>query len=120
MHVDATAEERAGVIFNNGAAGMPNFIGTRYGVVTRISTRPAAPDLPVLYGTTTTGVHIEALALHYNHNQWWHRFETMWPPGSAAHLSYGARIRDGGPLDLAHVVMPGSHPNNELNRREAR
>lgn len=106
-HLDTTADnQRAGVIINNGAAGMPNFVGTRYGVVTRIATRPAAADMPVLYGTTIAGVDIEALALHYDHEQWWARFEAMWPNGSAAQLSCRARIRDGGPLDIGQAIVP--------------
>jgi hypothetical protein len=105
VRVDGAADHRAGVIINNGAAGMPNFIDTRYGVVTRIATRPAAADMPVLYGTTIAGIHIEALALHYNHTQWWGQFEAMWPSGSAANLSYGARIRDGGQLDIGQAIL---------------
>ena len=115
-HVGAQAGQRDGVIFNNGAAGMPNFVDSRYGVVTRIATRPAASDMPVLYGTTIAGVHVEALALHYNHEQWWDQFEAMWPAGSAAHLSYGARIRDGGPLDIEHAIIPNPQAHPELTR----
>ena len=96
--------DRHGVIINNGAAGMPNFRGTRYGVVTRIATQAASMDMPALYGTRIAGIHVEALALRYDHEQWWRKFETLWPPGSPAHLSYGARIRGGGELDLAAVV----------------
>src|SRR4029450_14138678 len=34
------------IIANNGAAGMPNFAGTQYGVLTRLSTRPSEGQLP--------------------------------------------------------------------------
>ena len=39
----------ARAVANNGAAGMPNFGGTRYGVVTRVGRKPFAlllPDVP--------------------------------------------------------------------------
>jgi len=95
---------RHGVIINNGAAGMPNFRDTRHGVITRIATQAASMDMPALYGTRIAGVHVEALALRYDHEQWWRKFETLWPLGSPAHLSYGARIRGGGELDIAAVA----------------
>jgi hypothetical protein len=65
---------------------------------------------------TIAGVHIEALALHYNHLQWWDQFEAMWPSGSVANLSYGARIRDGGHLDITQAVMSASTPDSALHR----
>ena len=37
-------------VINNGAAGMPNFAGTHFGVATRISVRPCPPTIH-LYGT---------------------------------------------------------------------
>ena len=49
-------------VINNGAAGMPNFSGSRFGLVSRIGTRPY-PHRP-LYGVVRNGVHIDAIALH--------------------------------------------------------
>ena len=55
-------ELRAGrlTIINNGAAGMPNFSGSRFGLVSRIATTPS-PHRP-LYGMARDGVHIDAIA----------------------------------------------------------
>jgi hypothetical protein len=81
-------------IINNGAAGMPNFAGTRFGIVSRIATRPS--PAPPLYGVTRRHVHIDALALPYDHAAFVDRFLARWPEGSAAHASYFRRI-DCGP-----------------------
>ena len=94
-----------GVIVNNGAAGMPNFKGSRYGVITRIATHAAPENMPTLYGTQIAGVHVDSLALHYAPHKWWSLFESLWPPNSPAHLSYGSRIHDGGELSLAQAVL---------------
>ena len=82
------------MIVNNGAAGMPNFVGTRFGLVSRIAARPS-PVGP-LYGVTRGNVHIDALALRYDHAAFLSRFLARWPAGSAAHASYFRRI-DCGP-----------------------
>ena len=87
------------VVINNGAAGMPNFAGTRFGIVTRISTRSAPVD--ALYGTVTGGVHVEALALPYDAAAWMTHFLRNWPAGSDAHVSYHQRMAAGPPYDLA-------------------
>lgn len=79
-------------VANNGAAGMPNFAGERYGVATRISVRPAAD---ALYGTRVAGVHVEAVAVRYDAPAWERRFLAAWPEGSAAHASYFRRIAQG-------------------------
>ena len=59
-------ELRAGrlTIINNGAAGMPNFSGTRFGLLSRIATTPS-PHRP-LYGLVRDGVHIDAIPLAYD------------------------------------------------------
>ena len=54
----------AGVIANNGAAGMPNFRGTRFGLVTRISTAERAD---ALYGERLGPIVVETLAVRYDH-----------------------------------------------------
>lgn len=85
--------EREGrVIANNGAAGMPNFLGTRYGLATRVSVRPGRG---ALYGARAGGLHVEAVALEYDASAWERRFLEWWPEGSDAHLSYHARIAGG-------------------------
>jgi hypothetical protein len=88
-------ELRAGhlTIINNGAAGMPNFLGTRFGVVSRIAASPS-PYRP-LYGLARDGVHIDAIALSYDHDAFLDRFLARWPQASAAHAAYFRRIIEG-------------------------
>ena len=56
-----------GVLINNGAAGMPNFRGTHYGVITRIALSPA-PD--ALYGSRIGPLYVDALPVHHDHDAW--------------------------------------------------
>lgn len=93
-------------LFNNGAAGMPNFAGTSFGVITRISIRAAATPA-ALYGTIIDGVHIDALAVHYDPIAWQNEFSGQWPAGSAAELSYGKRIANGPRYGLNRATGPG-------------
>jgi hypothetical protein len=79
-------------IVNNGAAGMPNFRGTQYGLATRIS---AAPSRDALYGLRVGAVHVEGVALRYDAAAWERMFLEMWPDGSDAHSSYYDRISRG-------------------------
>ena len=83
-----------GIVANNGAAGMPNHAGTRYGIVTRISTGPCAGG-ERLRGIERHGVHVDALRLDYDHDRWMRRFLSHWPAGSAAHASYHRRMVEG-------------------------
>ncbi len=80
------------VVANNGAAGMPNFAGEAFGLVTRISVHPAEGSL---YGTRVAGVFVDALAVRYDAIAWRSRFLASWPEGSAAHRSYFRRISQG-------------------------
>jgi len=94
------------VVANNGAAGMPNFTGSREGVVTRISVH-AARDSARLYGTRVAGVHVDAVRLAYDHERWERRFLASWPAGSHAHASYYRRICDGPRHALAAAAPAG-------------
>ena len=102
------------LLFNNGAAGMPNFAGTQFGVITRIAVTPA--PVAALYGTVIDGVHVEALAVHYNHRQWLTDFLANWPEGSAGHQSYFHRINNGPRYGLNKAMRTGIHINNRLLR----
>lgn len=84
-------------IVNNGAAGMPNFRGTRYGVATRIAARP---DKRALYAARAGRLHVEAHAIDYDHAAWLWRFLELWPEGSDAFQSYHRRIVHGPAYDL--------------------
>jgi hypothetical protein len=86
-------------IINNGAAGMPNFSATQFGVITRIATTPS--PYPPLYGVVRNGVHIDALAVNYNSDAFAARFLKRWPPGSPAYDSYYSRILNGPAYPLA-------------------
>jgi hypothetical protein len=94
------AFEGAGVIVNNGAAGMPNFAGTAYGLATRIS---LAPHSKALYRTRVGALHVEAVPIDYDALAWREAFLAQWPRGSDAHASYWRRITHGPRygLDLA-------------------
>ncbi len=102
-------------LFNNGAAGMPNFAGTQFGVITRIATTPA-PSHAALYGTVINGVHVDALALHYDPARWQNDFAANWPEGSPGHLSYQQRISNGPRHGINKAMRKGIHLNPELLR----
>ncbi len=80
-------------VINNGAAGMPNFSGSRFGIITRIATTPSPHA--TLYGLRRDGLFIDALAVHYDDDAFLERFLARWPQGSAAYLSYFSRITEG-------------------------
>jgi hypothetical protein len=89
-------------IINNGAAGMPNFKGTTFGVITRVATTPS-PHRP-LYGLQRDGVHIEALAVDYDQRAFLDCFLARWPQGSPAHASYFRRIAAGPDYAIASAM----------------
>lgn len=83
---------RRALIANNGAAGMPNFRGTRFGLITRISVHPGAA---ALYRERIGRLHVEAVPVRYDHAAWLEWFDARWPAGSPASASYRRRIVDG-------------------------
>ena len=92
-----------GVVANNGAAGMPNFAGTHYGLLTRIALAPfRGPER--LYGVEAAGAQVEALRIDYDHGRWVERFLAAWPEKSPAHDSYFRRISQGTRFALAQAV----------------
>ena len=80
-------------VINNGAAGMPNFAGSTFGLMTRIAVAPSPH--PSLYRLVRDGVHIDAIPLRYDQRAFLDRFLGRWPPRSPAHASYFERIVDG-------------------------
>lgn len=92
------------VVANNGAAGMPNAHGTRFGILTRVGITPSPH--PRLYGERLREVYVDALAIHYDDPGWRLSFLENWPEGSPAWLSYferiayGPKFRLGGRADL--------------------
>ncbi len=81
-------------VINNGAAGMPNFSGSRFGIATRISIHPCPPTIR-LYGSRIGRVFVDAVTVHYDHRAFVDHFLSNWPAGSAAHQSYYSRITNG-------------------------
>jgi hypothetical protein len=78
-----------GALTNNGAAGMPNFAGGRYGLLSRIAT---TPHPAALYRCQRDGLYIEALPLNYDHHAFLADFDRQWPAHSPAALSYRSRV----------------------------
>ena len=83
-----------GVVSNNGAAGMPNHAGTRFGLLTRVS-RHAYRGFDRMRGLEHAGVHVDVLRIDYDHDRWAGRFLASWPESSPAHASYYRRIVEG-------------------------
>jgi hypothetical protein len=91
-------------LINNGAAGMPNFAGTHYGIVTRVATTEA-PD--ALYRARLGAIAIEALPLAFDAAAWRAHFVQRWPPDSPASVSYLQRISEGPAYTLLHALRGG-------------
>lgn len=92
------------LLINNGAAGMPNFAGTTYGLMSRIALTPAAD---ALYRARHHGVFIESLPIRYDHVSWLGDFRAWWPAGSPASDSYLRRISEGPAYRLEQAVRDG-------------
>ncbi|MHB1668639.1 hypothetical protein [Thiomonas sp.] len=103
------------LIINNGAAGMPNFRDTTYGLLTRISVRPEVPH-DSLYGIELGGLRFDALPIRFDHAAWQRRFLCNWPPGSDAHASYFARIVHGPDYEFAQAIHVGGVEELALSR----
>jgi len=93
-------------IFNNGAAGMPNFTGDPAGLLTRIALTPAAP------GTSRFGVRhgtafIDAIAIEIDPADSKRLFLDVWPAGSDAHMSYYERIVAGPAYRIGEALRVG-------------
>lgn len=98
------------VLANNGAAGMPNFAGTAYGMATRISVHPAARSL---HGLRAGRLHVDAVAIEFDQQSWLSSFDQWWPEGSPAQLSYRRRIVAGpdyAPTQALRHIRPLAQP----------
>jgi hypothetical protein len=82
------------VVANNGAAGMPNFAGTRHGLLTRIGAT-AHPRAAPGYSLRLGEAHVQAIPVEYDHALWMRRFLASWPEGTPAHASYHRRLTEG-------------------------
>jgi len=93
------------LIVNNGAAGMPNFRDTRFGLATRIA---STPSMQALYGVRLGAAVVEAVPVRYDYEAWMARFDRVWPAGSPAALSYRKRIASGPGYAVEQAVRTGA------------
>jgi hypothetical protein len=91
------------LVINNGSAGLPNFTGTSFGVITRLSTNPQ-PPADGLYGISIDGLRCDAVPLEFDLAWWLAHFTEQWPQGSPAYDRYVARITSGTPLRLRQAI----------------
>lgn len=103
---DLILDGRAHLVINNGAAGMPNFRGTTFGLITRLSVDPEVPRAS-LYGAQIGSVRCDAIPLRYSQTVWLKRFVAQWPPRSAAHDNYHARLVNGPSFSVAQAARIG-------------
>ena len=82
----------ARAVVNNGAAGMPNFAGTKFGLATRIAVTPHPKSL---YRQQIGPLYVEAMAIEFDARAWRAAFLAQWPADSDAHASYFRRIANG-------------------------
>lgn len=100
---DYLLDGRSHLIVNNGVAGMGNFHGSTYGVVTRLSEHlDRAPGS--LYGATLDGLRFDAIPVPFDIQDWSTLFLAQWPPGSPAYDSYYHRITHGTQLRLEQAM----------------
>lgn len=90
------------LVANNGAAGMPNALGTNFGILTRIGVSHSPH--PSLYGCVMGDAVIDAIPVRYDISRWQQEFLKNWPHGSPAWLSYFNRIANGPEYRLQRSV----------------
>ena len=95
--------DRTVFVINNGAAGMPNFSHTQYGLLSRLSIHPAIDGLSQ-YGGVIDGIFVDAIPLHYDARKFQQTFLENWPGGSPAHDAYFRRIVDGPAYAAPHAL----------------
>lgn len=92
-----------GWVFNNGAAGMPNFRGDPAGLLTRIAVSPCEAKRSRA-GVIHRSLHVDALTIEVDPVAVRQAFLAQWPAGTDAHASYSERI-EGGPDYQPHQVI---------------
>lgn len=89
------------VVINNGASGMPNFINTNYGLLTRIS---KIKSDRAIYRYILGDVFIEAMPIEYDHNKFLKWFDEVWDNSSPASISYRDMIVYGGCNNIENCI----------------
>lgn len=90
-------------VINNGAAGMPNFSHTQYGLISRLSVHAPVEGISQ-YGNVVDGVYIDALPVHYDAAAFQTAFLKNWPVNTPAHHSYFKRIMEGPAYAAPHAL----------------
>jgi hypothetical protein len=101
----------ARAVINNGAAGMPNFWGARYGLATRVGVMPSPL---ALYRACVGGVFVEAIPLRYDHDAYLQWFDSRWPALSPAAISYRKRIEEGPTDEVDNALLGGFEVVNSV------
>lgn len=104
-----------GSFINNGAAGLPNFRGQRYGLAVRIA-RTSHPD--ALFGCERDGLWVQAVPVRCDHDAYLAWFDDLWDECSPAAVSYRDRIVNGADDRVADALL-GGFAACETARREA-
>ena len=93
-------------VVNNGSAGMGNLAGDTRGLITRISTvDPGAPSLSGLPLVQQGGLSVSLLPLSFELESWLALFDSWWPRGSDAALSYRERIVGGTQMSAEDIFL---------------
>lgn len=95
-----------GLVINNGTAGMPNFQGTHFGVMTRIASDTRIP-VRSLYGLQLGRLRCDAIAVEYDQRSWLRRFRKSWSLDSPAYQNYFRRITYGPDYAMTAAVRTG-------------
>jgi hypothetical protein len=90
-------------IFNNGAAGMPNFVGDGAGLLTRVASTPWRGD-GRRFGIRDGDIWVDAIAVEVDRAAWHEAFLCQWPEGSDAHESYFTRMVQGPAYSLHEAL----------------
>lgn len=93
-----------GIVINNGASGMPNFKNKIYGLITRISLYESDK---AIYREKIKKLHVEAVAVKYNNDNFLKWFDNVWAIGSEASLSYRDRIVNGPDDFIDNALIKG-------------
>ena len=94
----------SGVVINNGAAGMPNFSGKLYGLITRIA---IVPSKEAIYRARRGEIYIEALPVRYDAAEFLKWFDQIWQAQSPAAISYRGRIANGSEGEIRDAMLGG-------------
>jgi radical SAM/Cys-rich protein len=94
----------AGLMINNGAAGLPNFEGQHFGIITRIATTPPPESV---FGARLGDLYVDAVPVRYDHDAYVKWFDGLWEPLSPAAVSYRGRIVNGDSARIAEALLGG-------------